>query len=138
MATTYRLRRKLFAAANASTAKNITNALTKSQAIQQGFTRGQYNWLTGNFGNAASGTKVMVNRDLLNQGNAALANAKTEAQRKAAQKMIDQSRTTVTLTGAERFGEAMKGLGKTGLAVGAVGTVAAGKKVNDAANGVAN
>ena len=119
MATTYRIKRKLFA--------NVAAVTSNATKLGAGWTQQRSLFGLGNFGNAASGTKTMINKDLLAQGNAAMANAKTDAAKEAAQKMIDSSKTTVALTKGERRWEAAKGVAKTapiavvggGLALGA-------------------
>ena len=65
-----------------------------------------------NIGNAMSGTKTVVNKNILAQGNAAMKNATTDAARQQAQKTIDSATTTKALNGGGRAWEATKGVAK--------------------------
>ncbi len=130
MATTFTLKRKIFANPAA-----ITKTL--GQAKSAGFTKSGFQWFgAGNLGSAISGTKTMVNKELLAQGNAAMKNATTEAAKAAAQKTIDSATTTVTLNKGQRAWEAAKGAGKLGVTAAVAGTALGAKKVDDAANGI--
>ena len=132
MATTFTLKRKTFANPAA-----ITQFASKGAAKAAGFTKSGFQWFGGgNLGSAFSGTKTMVNKNLLAEGNAAMKNATTEAAKKAAQKTIDSATTTVALSGKERAWEAAKGIGKLGATTAVVGTAIGAKKVDDAANGI--
>lgn len=132
MATTFTLRRKLFAGPAA-----VAQFASKGAHKAAGYTKSGFGWFGfGNLGNAASGTKTLTNKTMLSQGNAAMANAKTEAQKKAAQKLIDNSQTTVSLTGGQRWLEGAKGAAKLGGTALVAGTVIGAKKVDDAANGL--